>query len=242
MATKPPLSNFHQEILAGLKKYSRPEPLPNFNIRYRGTHSPCFGIKTPDHRHLIKQLVKSHSDFSLDEYIKLFNFLTNGKYHEEKTSIGMILNANPKLANQINSALLDEWLTNAEGWLEVDSLCQSSFNSKILLGNWGEWKNLLVKFSRNKLISKRRASLVLLVKPVSQSPDPQLSDLAFSNINNLKIEKDILITKAISWLLRALTKYHSQEVEDYLKQNSAMLPKIAIRETLQKLQTGKKSK
>ncbi|MDP2951009.1 MAG: DNA alkylation repair protein, partial [bacterium] len=64
--------------------------------------------------------------------------------------------------------------------------------------------------------------------------------LAFENIEKLKPEKDILITKAISWLLRNLIKYHKKEVADYLKKNKNSLPKIAVRETEKKIKTGKK--
>ncbi|KKS65087.1 MAG: hypothetical protein UV33_C0013G0017, partial [Candidatus Daviesbacteria bacterium GW2011_GWA1_42_6] len=99
---------------------------------------------------------------------------------------------------------------------------------------------LLNKFVKDPDIHKRRASLVLLTKPVSHSDDPRFSDLAFENLDKLKKEKDILITKAVSWLLRDLIKYHRDRVEDYLKANKAILPKIAVREVTNKLQTGKK--
>jgi len=38
-----------------------------------------------------------------------------------------------------------------------------------------------------------------------------------------------------------LIKHHRQEVEDYLKDNSDSLPKIALRETRNKLKSGRKS-
>ena len=53
-------------------------------------------------------------------------------------------------------------------------------------------------------------------------------------------EKDILITKAISWLLRSLVKYHKNEVDQVIEQNKETLPKIAIRETKRKIETGRK--
>lgn len=234
------MNKYHQEILKEIKKYSHPEPFPDFNLRYLGTHSPCFGIRTPDHQSIIKNFIKSHSNFSLEEYMELLNSLSDGKYHEEKNTVGGLLVVNPKLASQIDPKILDQWLSNREGWLEVDSLCQSSFSAKILLDNWPTWQKLLKNFNQDKHISKRRASLVLLNKSVGQSDDQKLAGLALENINNLKHEKDILITKAISWLLRSLIKNHRQRVEEYLKENANSLPKIAIRETKKKLETGKK--
>ena len=78
----------------------------------------------------------------------------------------------------------------------------------------------------------------MLTKPLRESADLRLARLAFANIGKLKSDKDILITSAVSWLLRALIKNHRQEVEDYLKDNSDSLPKIALRETRNKLKSG----
>jgi len=80
----------------------------------------------------------------------------------------------------------------------------------------------------------------LLTKALRQSDDPRLSKLAFANVENLKGETDILITKAVSWILRSLVSFHKDEVLRYLENNKDSLPKIAYRETLSKALTGRK--
>lgn len=234
------MNKYHQEILGEIKKFAQPEPFLDFNTHYRGTHSPCFGINAPNHQKIVKTFIKLYPNLSVAEYTEVLNSLAKGKYHEEKCTVGTILVNNPKLASQIDPKILDSWLNYCEGWLEVDSLCQSTFSDNNLLNNWPTWEKLLKNFNRDKQISKRRASLVLLNKAITRSSDQRLADLAFENIDNLKLEKDILITKATSWLLRSLIKNHRQRVEEYLKENADTLPKIAIRETTRKLQTGKK--
>lgn len=67
----------------------------------------------------------------------------------------------------------------------------------------------------------------------------RLNDLNHFN-KDKQTEKHVMITKAISWLLRSLIKYHKNEVTVYLKKNSLTLPKIAVREVRRKLETGKK--
>jgi len=57
----------------------------------------------------------------------------------------------------------------------------------------------------------------------------------------LKSEKEVLITKAISWTLRSMVKLHRTPLKNYLAKNKQTLPAIAMRETLTKLQTGKKT-
>ncbi len=115
-----------------------------------------------------------------------------------------------------------------------------AFPAPAVLERWSLWKPFLQKLNQDNNIHKRRASLVLLTKVVAKSSDREAAFLAFQNIDNLKSEKHILITKAISWLLRCLIVNHRSEVEDYLSHNSDLLPKIAIREVKTKLTTGKK--
>lgn len=136
--------------------------------------------------------------------------------------------------------MLDNWLNYTNGWAETDVLCQSNFTADELLSNWDIWKKLLKKFSESTNIHKRRASIVLLTKSLRQSDDSKISKLIFENIEKLKSEKEVLITKAISWGLRSLIKFHKDEVVEYLEKNKNSLPKIAYREALAKVQTGKK--
>jgi 3-methyladenine DNA glycosylase AlkD len=133
------------------------------------------------------------------------------------------------------------WLNRVQGWAEVDSLCQSKFTAIEVLENWKEWKRLLTKLASDNNVHKKRASLVLLTKPARDSNDPRLADMAFMNIDKLKAERHILITKAISWLLRDLIRHNRQRVERYLRENEETLPKIAVRETRTKLLTGRKT-
>ncbi|MBU0546548.1 DNA alkylation repair protein, partial [Patescibacteria group bacterium] len=125
-------------------------------------------------------------------------------------------------------------------WSQVDSLCQSVFSVEDMTENWDKWQKILVSFSKDKNINKRRASLVLLTAPVRQSTNTEFSELAFMLIDRLKNEKGILITKAISWLLRDMVKNHKNEVATYLERTQNELPKIAFRETKRKLETGRK--
>ncbi|HZX73671.1 MAG TPA: DNA alkylation repair protein, partial [Cyclobacteriaceae bacterium] len=76
--------------------------------------------------------------------------------------------------------------------------------------------------------------------PISKHADQHLADMALANIDHLKHEKEILITKAISWVLRSMVRHHRKSLVAYMNENSDSLPKIAVRETNRKLDTGKK--
>lgn len=208
--------------------------------RYLGSNNPTRGIKTIEIRKFAKKIVE---DNNLDgqKLIDLLNSLyQNGTTFNEIDIASKILGTKAKFCANLDPNILDTWLNYTYGWAEVDGLCQSNFTQDILLSNWSVWQNLLAKFNKDTNIHKRRASLVLLNKSLGQSDDSRLSKLAFKHIDNLKSEKEVLITKAISWSLRSLVKFHGDKVLEYLEKNQNSLPKIAYCETLTKATTGRK--
>jgi 3-methyladenine DNA glycosylase AlkD len=170
----------------------------------------------------------------------LLDALIKGRSHDEKVLAAILLGYSEIHRQHVTPQHLDSWLNHLAGWAEVDALCYSNIAADEMLSQWSAWKAMLVTFSKDKNVHKRRASLVLLTGPVWCSSDPRLAKIAFENIGRLKSEKDILITKAISWLLRRLIRNHRKEVASYIKTNADGLPKIAIRETRRKLLTGRK--
>ena len=234
---------YHQEILSEIKQQVARGNVPyaEQGDSYIGTTKPCYFIRTPVVRQIAKDWIKRHPELTPADYLDLLSSLSHGESDNEFSFIGMLLEYLPKLRKTLEPRHLDGWLDRAEGWAEVDSICQSSFTAEEMLASWKQWKSLLVSFSKSPNVHKRRASLVLLTRPVRGSADARLATLAFANVGRLKHEKDILITKAVSWLLRDLIRNHRQEVESYLRDNSDSLPKIALRETRNKLKSGRKS-
>jgi 3-methyladenine DNA glycosylase AlkD len=76
---------------------------------------------------------------------------------------------------------------------------------------------------------------------VRKPDNDELVEVALQNIDRLKGEKEVLITKAISWVLRSMIKQYRKRVSAYIAENKTTLPAIAVRETMMKLKTGRKS-
>lgn len=236
------MNPYHLEILEEIKKHAGRGSAHSGSASYLGSSHFFYSIKVPIKRQVAKEWATNHRDISLKGLLDLLDSLFAGKSYEEKTIAGILLGYFPKLREQIDPHRLDKWLDELEGWAEVDTLCQGTFKAQELLSRFEVWKNLLQKFSRSDTSAKRRTSLVLLTDAVSKSNDKRLATLAFENIDRLKSEKDILITKAISWLLRDLIKHHQKEVEVYINKYKESLPKIAVREATAKLLHGVKTK
>ena len=108
------------------------------------------------------------------------------------------------------------------------------------LPNRREWERFIAALARHRNINKRRAALVFLTGPIRRSEDKQLAELGFRTIEVLKSERAIIITKAVSWLLRSMVTHHKRAVAAYIKENHHSLPAIAVRETSRKIATGRK--
>lgn len=233
---------YHRELLAQIKQRAAREHvrLNKRGDRYTGTTKSSYAIKAAVYGEIVRAWIARHPDLTPADYWHMLDSLARGETQNEFVFVGILLRHLSRLRRTLAPRALDGWLARAEGWAEVDCICQSNFTADELLADWGAWKRALVAWSRSTNVHQRRASLVLLTKPVRESDDTRLAKLAFANIEKLKHEKHILITKAVSWLLRALIKRHRAEVEAYLDANTDALPKIAVRETRVKLKTGKK--
>lgn len=233
---------YHEELLAALQACAaaagtRWEGLE----RYLGTSKVAYPVKAAEKGQIVKAFLAAHPDLSLDDYVELIGSLCRGRSFDEFCLAGALLERKPRLRKQLDPALLAGWLDGVEGWAEADSLCQSHFTAAEVLARWDDWRPLLASLVADGNVHKRRASLVLLTRPVRDSADERLAEAAFANIDRLKGEKHILITKAVSWLLRQLIKHHHERVAAYLEANEASLPRVAVRETRNKLRTGRKS-
>lgn len=237
------MHKLHKEILALIKRRAAEGnvPLRKEGDHYVGTTKPIYLLKATIIGEIFLGFKDRHAELTQSEFVALLDSLAIGKTYNEYVAIGILLGKYPQLRAALNPCCLDRWLERAQGWAEVDVTCQFNFTADEMLSDWKTWKHLLTAFTQDANVHKRRASLVLLTKPLRESDDPRLAKLAFANIDKLKRDKNILITKAVSWVLRALIKYHRAEVEAYLDANVDTLPKIAIRETRVKLRTGKKA-
>lgn len=231
----------HAEILA-LIQQNAGKPTQHTNLdNYLGTTHKRYPIAAPLLRSIAKSWMKEHVALTASAFSSLLTALIQSESYTEKCMAGILLDYSTKEQRLFNPKLFDSWLNELEGWAEVDNLCTGKYTSTEILNQWERWEPLLQKFAVSKNIHKRRASLVCLCSPLRDSSDNRLAECALRNIGLLKSEKDILITKAISWVLRTMIKHHKKTVSIYLKENADTLPLIAVRETQIKLKTGRKS-
>jgi 3-methyladenine DNA glycosylase AlkD len=190
---------------------------------------------------LAREWMKDNKNLSVKEFAAVLDSLVKGKSSTEKIMSGILTDYCTREQLTLPPKLFDEWLEHLSGWAEIDAVCTGRYSKVMVPEDFATWRPLLEKMSRSKNINKRRASLVFLCSPISHHASRDMAELAFANIDRLKHEKEILITKAISWLLRSMYRHYKKEVKAYVISNKDSLPKIALRETLKKLETGRKT-
>jgi len=230
----------HREILELIRKNSG-KPVKDFLNSYLGNDHVRYPIDAPSLRAIARDWMRNHRDLSPDAFSDMLTSLIQGESSTEKIMAGLMMGYATPAQRRFDPIIFDQWLDHLTGWAEIDAVCTGDFTTKQLPADWPKWKKLLKKFARDTNINKRRASLVLFCSPLSRVQDDRLAEVAFQNIERLKSEKEVLITKAVSWVLRSMIKHYRPDVAGYLKKNKDSLPKIAARETLLKLKTGKKS-
>jgi 3-methyladenine DNA glycosylase AlkD len=237
------MNAFHREILNLILSHSGTPTKHTFLDDYLGNTHPRYPINAPTLRSIAKTWMKNHLDeLSPKNFVALITSLIKGKSSTEKVMAGILLDYSPASLHDFDPVVFNQWLDHLQGWAEVDNLCTGAYAASAIPADFAKWKKLLTQFAKNKMIEKRRASIVLLCSPLRKAKDERLVEIVFQNIQLLKAEKEVLITKAISWVLRCAIKHHKKAVSDFVKANSDSLPKIAVRETLTVLKTGKKTK
>ncbi|MBK9124588.1 MAG: DNA alkylation repair protein [Chloroflexi bacterium] len=208
---------------------------------YTGSQRQSLGLKADELHAFVAQLVRAYGkQMTGAEWLDLLDTLYDGQTFEEAALAGLLLGRLHAVRRALPLDRFDRWLGTLQGWAEVDTTCQNNFKPSDLLDRWDEWDAFLRALSVDANINKRRASLVLLVTPVRTSDDPRLIALALELAEHHAPERDKLIVKAVSWVLRSAIKHHREEVASFLDAHGESLAKLVVREVRGKLDTGKK--
>ena len=181
-------NKIHQDILKKFKEYEkRGDKKTNEWVQhYLGSNKATLGIKSSEMVAMAKAIAHENN-FDKNNLKELLDSLySKATTFAEIDIAARLLGVMPKVRKELEPEVLDYWLNFTHGWAEIDVLCQNNFTANEILENWGKWEEILIKFSNDENVSKRRASMVLLTKSLRESDDKRLSELAFAQIEKLK--------------------------------------------------------
>ena len=203
---------------------------------------PFFSVAAPDLRRIARAWLAAQRKAGPAAALSVIDRLFCGEHYDEKVLAAVMLGYGRAARALATPADVERWLHGLVGWAEIDSLCASVFPASEMAAAWPAWAGLIDRLSCDASnINRRRAALVLLCTPARTSDDPRFAALAYEVIARLAPERAILITKAVSWLLRSLATRRPADVAAWLDAHAAALPAIAVRETRKKIESGTKT-
>lgn len=229
----------YKNIITLLEQYGNPEEYEK--IRYYFNHTPLkmYGVSLGPLRKIAEERKKKLADENSREVISLITKLYCGLSFDERMLGSIILDENSPLIKHLTEKDFNVFIRQVDNWAVSDFLSD-------VLGQWvltepkRGVKYLKRLIESNNLWSRRQALVASFYINFKQK-EINFSDLVIDFVEKTKHEKkNPMIVKAISWALRGLTKYHSEILRKYLKEQSATLPSLARREATKKLETGRK--
>jgi len=198
------------------------------------------GVRMPDLRQIAKDWKRAHESVSHDELLSLVEALWNGGLQEERILAMELLQTQRRLILGLAWDHFDRWRCKAENWVLTDTLGSRILAPWILAEPESRLEFLSGLVADEDLWSRRLA--LVTTCPINRGHTGlTIPDLTLELVERVKAERDPMITKAVSWSLRELSKTHPDVVAVYVDRQRDTLAAHVIREVENKLRTGLKS-
>ena len=195
---------------------------------YMKTDMPFWGIRTPDTRKIVKDLIKDSSLETAEDWKSLIDFIwINASRREEwYASIEILNHARFRkwvIPDQMD--LVEKMVVEGAWWEIIDPIATHGVY-QMLLNQPEETANILRNWAQASNIWKRRtAILTQLLSKEKMDWDLQKEVMEYS-----LAEKEFFLQKAMGWVLRQYSRTDPKRVSDYVSVNEDRLSALAKRE------------
>lgn len=199
-----------------------------------------YGLRVPQIRDLAKAWSREHKTVERQDLLALFEALWAGDSREELMLASELLQRYKRWIPQLEWAQFDRWRRRLDNWEVTDSLGQRILGPWMLSDPESRVAHLY-ELIQDEDVWSRRLALVTTTWLNRGRKDISFPDVTLDLVDRVKGERHPMITKAVSWALRELTKKHPDVVARYLDANAEMLASHVVREVRSKLETGRKN-
>lgn len=188
-----------------------------------------YGITGPAVRKIAVKFWPSIKNLAKSEIFKLCEELLKTDYSEEAFIVAEWL---PKITSQFgysDLAIFERWIDSyINNWAKCDGFCNHTIGNFVdkfpasltVLKQWAHSPNRWMK----------RAAAVSLVLPARHGKF--LSEI-FEIADILLLDKDDMVQKGYGWMLKEASKPYRQEVFDYVVKHKAVMPRTALRYSIE---------
>ena len=227
----------HPQIIKDFHSKSDPKYKKSMGGFIVGGKAKKYGVRMPILRKILTILNKDLKKLSDKDYLEFIKSLYAAGSYEEMVLAVLLIQKRHRVLNFIDEALQEKWVKRVDNWASNDVLACWA------VGPWVLLDTKRVAFLKSWLVSEnlwyRRMSLVSLIPPVREG---KLRKEALVFVDKVKHEREPMITKAVSWLLREMVRKGGvSEVKTYLEKNKNVLAPLVVREVNNKITTGLKN-
>lgn len=190
-----------------------------------------YGIKTPQLKKITKKHLAMLKGKSKEDVFGVCEKLWKSGLMEEEWIAAELAYSRRKEYTPQDFSVFAGWVaTYVNNWASCDTLCNHSVGAIVesfpnLIGQLKSWSN-----STNRWV--RRGSAVSLIIPARKGRF--LKDI-FEISDSLLEDGDDLVQKGYGWLLKAASQAHPAEVFDYVMSKKHLMPRTALRYSIEKM-------
>jgi len=225
-----------KEIREYLKKNGSDE-IKRSSERFFKEDIKTYGFKTPEVVSLAKKYMKILKGRSKKEVFELCEELWRSGMMEESFIACHFSYEMRKQYSEDDIAVFEHWVDKyVYNWASCDTLCNHTIGTFIEM--YPESISKLKKWAVSKNRWMRRASSVTLIIPARQGLF--LTDI-FEIADILLNDSDDLVQKGYGWMLKAASQAHENEVFRFVLERKALMPRTALRYSIEKMSADHKS-
>ncbi|NLF03368.1 MAG: DNA alkylation repair protein [Anaerolineales bacterium] len=199
-----------------------------------------YGVRVPDLRGIARVWQSVHPHVARADLLALLDALWEGRSYEERALAMELLGRYRRWIPTLTPAQLDRWRRQLDNWGLTDGLGTAIMGPWIMADPPARLPYLDALIA-SEAVWSRRLALVATVPINRGRASLPIPDLTLALVDRVQAERDPMITKAVSWALRELTKRHPEQVAAYVAANRERLPAFVVREVGNKLRTGRKN-
>ena len=198
-----------------------------------------YGVRVPELRKIAGAWYRAHKHIARQDLVALVETLWGGGSREERVLATILLEHYKRWVPDLSKSHFDRWRRTLDSWEITDGLGWTL--AEWVAGDPDARLDYLRDLIADEDVWSRRLALVTTARINRGKMGFTVPDLTLELLDRVKEERHPMITKAVSWALRELTKTHRERVSAYLEENRDVLARHVVREVDNKLRTGLKS-
>ena len=227
-----------QQLLEQIRQHADPEHQVRMSMVVP-TGLKVYGLRVPQLRDIARAWQRARKQIICEDLMALVEALWDGRSREERLLVIYLLGHYKRCIPGLTWAHFERWRQDLDNWEIADGLGQWVL-ALWLLGEPDTRLDYLRELIADEDMWSRRLALVATT-PINRGHTGfTIPNLTLELVDRVKEERHPMITKAVSWALREMTKSHPDRVVVYLEENREVLAAHIVREVNNKLRTGLK--